>query len=62
MCLDIMIFKIISYTAPLANTSVLVTYTVISVDNELLIASTGCAGQASSLTLYSGWSKITVTI
>ena len=52
--------KILQYL-PVADPSVLVTCTVISVDDGLLITSTGCIGPASSLTLYSDWSNITVT-
>ena len=42
----------ILYYSPIADPSVLVTCTVISVDDGLLRTSTGCAGPTSSLTLY----------
>ena len=40
--------------------SLSLTCTVISVDDGLLRTSTGCAGPASSLTLYVDWLKVTV--
>ena len=52
--------KILQYL-PVADPSVVVTCTVILVDNGLLTTSTGCAGPASSLTLYSDRLNITVT-
>ena len=50
--------KTLQYS-PIANSSELVTCTVISVDNGLLITSTGCADPSSSLTVYSDWLNFT---
>ena len=46
---------------PVADPSVLNTSTVIAVDDGLLRTSTGCAGPASSSTLYVVCWKLTVT-
>ena len=43
----------------MAVSPVSLTCTVISVDDGLLRTSTGCAGPASSLTLYVDWLKVT---
>jgi len=43
----------------MAVSPVSLTCTVISVDDGLLRTSTGCAGPASSLTLYADWLKVT---
>ena len=40
--------------------SLLLTCTVISVDDGLLRTSTGCAGPSSSSTLYADWLKLIV--
>ena len=45
---------------PLAEPSVTFTITVISVDDGLLRANTGCAGPSSSSTMYVDWLKLTV--
>ena len=55
---DMQLFKILQYL-PVAEPSVLVTCTVISIFNALLNISTGCTGPASSLTLYVDCSKLT---
>jgi len=47
---------------PVADPSMVNTCTVISVDDELLRTSTGCAGPASSLTLYVDWLNLTVNV
>ena len=46
---------------PVADPLVLITCTVISVDDGLLRTSTGCAGPLFSSTLYTDWLKLTVT-
>ena len=51
--------KILQYS-PVADPSVVVTCTVISVGDGLLITSTSSAGPASSLTLYVDWLNVTV--
>jgi len=46
--------------SPVAVLSLLLTCTVISVDDGLLRTSTGCAGPLSSSTLYVDWLKLIV--
>ena len=54
-----MLLKVMLVYSPVAVMSLLLTCTVISVDDGLLTTSTGCAGPSSSSTLYVDWLKLT---
>ena len=55
-----MLLKVMLVYSPVAVMSLLLTCTVISVDDGLLRTSTGCAGPSSSSTLYVDWLKLTI--
>ena len=55
-----MLLKVMLVYSPVAVMSLLVTCTVILVDDGLLRTSTGCAGPSSSSTLYVDWLKLMV--
>ena len=56
-----MLLKVMLVYSPVAVMSLLLTCTVISVDDGLLRTNTGCAGPSSSSTLYVDWLKLTET-
>jgi len=55
-----MLLKVMLVYSPVAVMSLLVTCTVISVDDGLLRISTGCASPLFSPTLYVGWLNLIV--
>ena len=55
-----MLLKVMLAYSPVAVMSLLLTCTVISVDDGLLRTSTGCTGPSSSLTLYVAWLKLII--
>ena len=55
-----MLLKVMLVYLPVAVMLLLLTCTVISVDDGLLRTSTGCAGPLFSSTLYADWLKVIV--